>query len=493
MPNRILENLQLITNSKSGLSLLQEWVDTTAAAANFSIGSSDLEVSQWEEVTIESVAEFTNGFAFESKEYCDSGVGIVRMSDLKNGEISTQQMKFVGKRFLDELSPSLQIKPNDLVIGMSGSIGRPCFNRTNQTFLLNQRVGKLTPDKSKITSDYLSICLASLEKYFLRISMGSAIKNLSTAQIKKAKIVLPPLDVQLEIAKKHKEISALREELQEQQRSVRISSEAFRKSAVNTLAVVSSPEELEVAWNLIRDNWGIMSGSSDGVSDLRSLIFTLATGGLLSTQSSQEQPMPFHATEGPSLIPSNWIWCELAEIASYGGGGTAKANEIPNDSWLLDLEDIEKVSSKLITRTSSSAKQTTSSKAKFEAGDVLYGKLRPYLDKVLVADVAGYCTTEIVPIRPKHGIDPRYLRICLKRPDFINHVNKLSYGTKMPRLGTSDAKASVHPVPPLSEQLRIVEKVEGMLSLCDRLQESFEEASLYSELFTKALFSTPLT
>jgi type I restriction enzyme S subunit len=230
--------------------------------------------------------------------------------------------------------------------------------------------------------------------------------------------------------------------------------------------------------NLILENLTLFSSSPDRVESLRKLIYKLATSGALSDRKSNEKKADFKATVGESEIPNNWIWCELQEIAIFGGRGSIKPELIPEDSWLLDLEDIEKVSSKLLVRTRARDRRTTSNKAIFKEGDVLYGKLRPYLDKVLVADMSGYCTTEIVAIQPHDGLDPRWLRICLKRPEFISKVTELSYGTKMPRLGTDDAKKSLHPIPPLEEQRRIVAEVEKLLELCDQI----EDANKYAQL-----------
>jgi type I restriction enzyme, S subunit len=222
--------------------------------------------------------------------------------------------------------------------------------------------------------------------------------------------------------------------------------------------------------NLLLENISLFSYIPNGIEYLRKLIYQLATTGALSEQNSKEKPFGFKVANSGSEIPDNWIWCELQEIAIFGGRGSIKPDLIPTDSWLLDLEDIEKVSSKLLVRTLAGNRKTTSNKSIFNKGDVLYGKLRPYLDKVLVADLSGYCTTEIIPIQPHHGIDPRWLRICLKRPGFIAKVTELSYGTKMPRLGTEDAKKSLHPVPPLQEQERIINRVDQLMELCDQLE-----------------------
>ena len=218
------------------------------------------------------------------------------------------------------------------------------------------------------------------------------------------------------------------------------------------------------------DNFETIANAPGGVARLRELILDLATRGKLTEQISGEKRMETTELDGPFEIPSNWVWSSLEEIADYGGRGNVSPNEIKDSEWVLDLEDIEKTSSRLIERVLSKDRKTTSNKARFEVGDVLYGKLRPYLDKVLVADSPGYCTTEIVPITPKFGVNPQWLRISLKSPSFIGYVTDRSYGMKMPRLGTKDAKASLHAVPPIEEQHRIVVKVDELMALCDELE-----------------------
>jgi len=219
------------------------------------------------------------------------------------------------------------------------------------------------------------------------------------------------------------------------------------------------------------DNFEIIANAPGGIARLRELILDLAVRGKLTEQISNERRLEIPESDGFFVIPDNWVWSALEEIADYGGRGSKSPNEIVDADWVLDLEDIEKTTSRLLNRVRSKDRKTTSTKARFEKGDVLYGKLRPYLDKVLVADTPGYCTTEIVPITPKFGLDPQWLRISLKSPMFIGYVIEKSYGMKMPRLGTKDAKASLHAVPPIEEQKRIVAKVDELMALCDELEE----------------------
>jgi type I restriction enzyme S subunit len=218
------------------------------------------------------------------------------------------------------------------------------------------------------------------------------------------------------------------------------------------------------------ENFETIADAPGGIARLRELILDFAIRGLLTQQMAEEEPHPVKKVDGPFDVPSNWRWANLEMIADYGGRGNVTPNAIKNEDWILDLEDIEKSSSRLTQKVVASDRKTTSNKAVFEAGDVLYGKLRPYLDKVIVADESGFCTTEIVPITPAAGIDSHWLRISLKSPHFLRFVTDKSYGMKMPRLGTKDAKASLHAVPPYVEQKRIVAKVNELMSLCDDLE-----------------------
>jgi len=74
-----------------------------------------------------------------------------------------------------------------------------------------------------------------------------------------------------------------------------------------------------------------------------------------------------------------------------------------------------------------------SAKYAFQPGDVLYGKLRPYLDKAVLADDSGICTTELLVLRPKDGVDPRFLIGVVHMPGFVEHAVAGTTGVQHPR------------------------------------------------------------
>ncbi len=143
-----------------------------------------------------------------------------------------------------------------------------------------------------------------------------------------------------------------------------------------------------------------------------------------------------------SAIPGSWVSITLGEAIDYGKTIKAEPLQISDNTWVLELEDIEKNSSKVLQRMTFADRKSKSTKNYFQTGDVLYGKLRPYLNKVVIADTDGVCSTEIIPLSSSEYLDNRYLYYWLKHPEFLAYVTKVGYDVNMPRLGTKDGKAA---------------------------------------------------
>ena len=186
----------------------------------------------------------------------------------------------------------------------------------------------------------------------------------------------------------------------------------------------------------------------------------------------KEKPLPeITEDEIPFDIPENWCWCRLGEIVPFGTCQNAEPNEIKDDDWILDLEDIEKDSGKILAFKIKKQVDSKSTKHVFKKDYVLYSKLRPYLNKCVIAPKDGFCTSEILPLNFGKKIYNKFAQLYLMSPFFVEYTNSLSFGVKMPRLGTEDGKKALFPLPPLAEQKRIVAAIEKLLPFCERLGE----------------------
>lgn len=189
--------------------------------------------ASWKWAKLGDVVEFVNGFAFRSDEYTISGVGVVRMSDLKSGQIIPDHMKYVSLDRLSSLAESFQVKPGDIVMGMTGAtLGKPCVNRTTVTFLLNQRIGKFVP--KEINPEYLLLVLSYLEKSFMNLSFGTGVNNLSTQQIKDSLIPLPPDHEQRKIVETVSALFSICDSLETEILHAQQISQKFVRSIVST-------------------------------------------------------------------------------------------------------------------------------------------------------------------------------------------------------------------------------------------------------------------
>jgi type I restriction enzyme, S subunit len=190
---------------------------------------------------------------------------------------------------------------------------------------------------------------------------------------------------------------------------------------------------------------------------------------------------PIKPEEIPFAIPKNWVWCRLGEICNYGSSPKAEPKHLTENTWVLDLVDIEKETSRLLCKIRFSERNSLSTKSVFKKNDVLYSKLRPYLDKIIVADEDGVCTTEILPLKMFGEINPYFLCYTMKRGDFLNYVNSITKGMKMPRLGTKEGQMASIPLPPFAEQNRIVQKLDELMQYCNNLETNIKQSELQNE------------
>lgn len=101
------------------------------------------------------------------------------------------------------------------------------------------------------------------------------------------------------------------------------------------------------------------------------------------------------------------------------------------DDTYIGLEHV--LSARFVRFGEGKAADVRSAKYAFQPGDVLYGKLRPYLDKAVLANDAGICTTELLVLRPKNGVDPRFLISVVHAPTFVEHAVSGTTGVQHPR------------------------------------------------------------
>lgn len=163
-----------------------------------------------------------------------------------------------------------------------------------------------------------------------------------------------------------------------------------------------------------------------------------------------------------SNLPGGWKFDRFKDVAILRNERTDESNEAED---YLELEDIEPNTGRILNRRNTM--EVVSNVTVFQKGDVLFGKLRPYLEKYYVAEFDGKCTGEILAFKPER-IKSRFLFYCIASSWFIQRCNMLAYGAKMPRVNWPTQLAQFNlPLPPLTEQQRIAAYLDASCAAID--------------------------
>jgi len=189
-------------------------------------------------------------------------------------------------------------------------------------------------------------------------------------------------------------------------------------------------------------------------------------------------------------LPSDWRAKRLKFAVRLV---SAKAAYGDSDLPYMGLEHIESWTGRYLEDEEASPDGVVSH---FEPGDVLFGKLRPYLAKVHLAQHRGVCSTEALVLRASEELLPEYLRYFLVSPVTIENINSSTYGSKMPRAAWDFIGNQLQPLPPLEEQRKIAAfldrktaEIDTLIAkkrrLLDRLAE--KRTALITHAVTKGL------
>ena len=158
----------------------------------------------------------------------------------------------------------------------------------------------------------------------------------------------------------------------------------------------------------------------------------------------------------PVTNSKGWPTKPLSEVAPE----SPSRHQIEGIVWNLNLDMIESNSGKVISKIYEEVNRLLSV-SQFDQGNVLFSKLRPYLNKVVVPDEIGYATTELVPLRPDQELLNKYfLAHLLRGHHFVSYANAIATGTKMPRMPMNSLRSFKCILPPMELQQQFVDIAE---------------------------------
>ncbi|MDA0737434.1 MAG: restriction endonuclease subunit S [Nitrospirae bacterium] len=184
-------------------------------------------------------------------------------------------------------------------------------------------------------------------------------------------------------------------------------------------------------------------------------------------------------------MKKGWQIRKLGDVCAFD-----KAQGIHRGLPYVGLEHIESHSARFIG--SSEAQPVKSSTFRFSDEHVLYGRLRPYLNKALAPDFEGHCSTEIFPLKPSPELSREYLLFWLLADATCDRINATCTGARMPRAQMNDVLDFQLPVPPLAEQQRIVglldEAFAGLATAKANAEKNLQNARALFESYHDSIF-----
>lgn len=401
------------------------------------------------------------GWTTKSKE--KGNVHLLRTSDITSGRIDWDSVPFCEKEPSEK--EKYLLKNGDIVISRAGSVGYNYLIRDPKESVFASYLIRFQP---LINNKYVSFFLNS-PAYWKSISekkLGITTANVNATKLKQIPIPLPPLLEQHKIVEKFEELFTKLDAGVEALKKVKEQVKHYRQSVLKS----AFEGKLTADWRQLMSN-----------DELRVL-----------NEKEERFKIKIDNVDLPEL-PKSWIWTQLGNITK-----PSKEKVDPNKVGLTNyvgLEHIEKDTSKLLGYGSSH--EVRSSKTKFYKGDVLYGKLRPYLNKVVVADFDGLCSTDILVFPKSKNFINKFLAYRLFSKDFVRFANLGISGVQHPRTSFNKIFPFKIALPLLQEQKKIVEEIERRFSIADEIEntvdKSLKQAEKLRQSILKKAFEGKLT
>jgi len=206
----------------------------------------------------------------------------------------------------------------------------------------------------------------------------------------------------------------------------------------------------------------------------------------------KQKPLPpISEDEIPYELPKGWVWCRLGDVLEFAENFDVQKNLEKNE--LVNYVDIDAIDNKkhkirevkllLVSNLSTRARRV------LKKDYIAYSLVRPYLDNLAIIpdNRENYIGSTGFAVFKPIVILKEYLFYFLLNPILRNYYLKLLTGFNSPNIGFSKFSETLLPLPPLSEQKRIVEKVDRLMAYCDELEKKVKENKENSEKLMEAV------
>lgn len=404
--------------------------------------------NSWERVSLSHIGTVTNGYAFKSKFFNNEGVGlpIIRIRDVLKGRTSTYYSGEVPEGYL--------VVNDDLLIGMDGDFNTCKWS--SGSALLNQRVCKIDITSSKLYDrQFLFYALPGYLELINEHTSATTVKHLSSKTLEELPVPLPPLNEQNRIANKLDSLLA---------------------------KVDASQQHLEKIPTILKR--------------FRQSVLAAATSGELTKEwrSEQKEPLENYSKEHEiteyddqtlEQLPTSWNFIPFYKAADIESNLVDP--KLTPEAIHIAPNHLESNTGRIIKRVTVQDDGVKSAKHKFYQGQIIYSKIRPYLNKVCFADVEGVCSADMYPI--KANIETKYLLYYMLSEKFVYWATQQQGRVVLPKINQKALNKIPVPTPSIREQQEIVRRVESLFAKADEVEKLYFDAKKRVDRLTQSILA----
>jgi type I restriction enzyme S subunit len=388
----------------------------------------------WKIVISSDIMDIRDGTHDTPKYVNENGIPLITSKNLKGNEIDFNKVSYISNEDHFEISKRSKVESGDILFAMIGTIGNPAIIKGDANFSI-KNVGLFKKNESVILPQFFVNFLRSsfFEKQLneRRLLKGTTQKFIPLGNLRKIEIPFPPIETQQAIVSKIEELFSELDKGIEDLKTAQLQLKTYRQSVLK---------------------W--------------------AFEGKLTNENVKE-----------GKLPEGWSMAKMSTIIKLSS--LKHKPEIVENLFYIGLEHIEKHTGKLTS--SVGIEKITTIKNKFSIGDILYGKLRPNLNKVYLSKEEGVCSTDILVLKLEEKCIAKYLhQIMISRP-FVNEMSENTSGVNLPRVSTKFIMNYEVPLPPVEEQHRIVQEIESRLSVADKMEESIAQSLQQAEALRQSI------
>lgn len=440
----------------------------------------------WIECELGDLLKLKNGFAFKASNYKKEGIPVFRIGDINDWIVSAKNaVKIEEKEIYDEYT----VETGDILIAMSGATtGKFGIYHSTEKAYQNQRVGNLKlHSENSINKSFVFYLLYSLKRDIEREAYGGAQPNISGIKIEALKTKLAPLPVQRAIVSK---IEALFSDLdngianfKKAQEQLKIYRQAVLKKAFEgelTKEWREKQNNLPTAEELLKQiKEERQNHYNQQIEDWKKAVKEWEKNGKKGSKPTKPQNLvSYPAIEQNDLLPILNMGELVTQISVK-----LMPDDAPNMPF-IGMDCLEK--NALKPHFTYKFNEFKSAGNWFNTNHILYGRMRPYLNKVYHAEYEGVASGEFIILETTKSILPSYLKLILHQQDFVYWSNSQSSGDK-PRVKFEQIALYNIKVPSVQEQTQIVQEIESRLSVCDKMEQSISESLEKAEALRQSI------